>query len=222
MSPPPEPTVGPSVPRDGNAFTRAVGRAALRLIGWRIEGEVPDVPKLVAIVAPHTSNLDFFVAYAAKMALRLRFQVLVKHSLFRPPLGWLMRWAGGVPIDRGAADRVVETAVSTFARQPRFLLALAPEGTRRRVDRWKTGFWRIAHAARVPIWTVALDWQRRVVQVGPAFWTTGDMEGDLAALQSRYTPRMARHPESYGVAAPAPRDRPARGRPEDGSGAGAG
>jgi 1-acyl-sn-glycerol-3-phosphate acyltransferase len=103
-------------------------------------------------------------------------------------------------VNRKAPDGVLEAAVASF-RKEAFLLAIAPEGTRRRVDRWKTGFWRIAHEAGVPIWTVALDWSRRVVRLDPAFQTTDDREADLRVLRSRYSPGMARNPEDYGVPA---------------------
>jgi 1-acyl-sn-glycerol-3-phosphate acyltransferase len=108
-----------------------------------------------------------------------------------------MRWAGGIPVDRVAAEGVTDAAVASFRSEAQLCLAIAPEGTRRRVERWKTGFWRIARGAGVPIWPVALDWSRRVVQLMPPFHTTEDMEADLFALRSRYTAAMARKPGQY-------------------------
>jgi 1-acyl-sn-glycerol-3-phosphate acyltransferase len=166
-------------------------------MGWRFEGQVPDLPKVVLIVAPHTSNWDFVVGLAADLGLDLRARFLGKDTLFRPPLGWLMRWAGGIPVDRVAAEGVTDAAVASFRSEAQLCLAIAPEGTRRRVERWKTGFWRIARGAGVPIWPVALDWSRRVVQLMPPFHTTEDMEADLFALRSRYTAAMARKPGQY-------------------------
>jgi 1-acyl-sn-glycerol-3-phosphate acyltransferase len=194
------PRLGPATPLRGNALTRGIGRLGLAILGWRFEGEVPDRPRLVIVVAPHTSNWDFLVGLFAAFSLGFHFRFLGKDSLFRPPLGWFMRWTGGISVNRKAPDGVLEAAVASF-RKEAFLLAIAPEGTRRRVDRWKTGFWRIAHEAGVPIWTVALDWSRRVVRLDPAFQTTDDREADLRVLRSRYSPGMARNPEDYGVPA---------------------
>jgi 1-acyl-sn-glycerol-3-phosphate acyltransferase len=160
---------------------------------------VPDRARVVVLVAPHTSNWDFVVGLAAAFALRLRVRFLGKDTLFRAPLGWFMRWAGGIPVKRDSPEGVVEAAVASLRAEPPFYLAIAPEGTRRRVERWKTGFWRIAQAAEVPVWTVALDWSRRVVRLDPAFETTADAGGDLRTLQARFTATMARRPGNYGL-----------------------
>jgi 1-acyl-sn-glycerol-3-phosphate acyltransferase len=154
----------------------------------------------VAIVAPHTSNWDFVVGLATLLALGLRGRFLAKDTLFRPPLGTFLRWMGGLPVDRATPDGVVEQAVSSLREGEPFVLALAPEGTRKRVERWKTGFYRIALGAGVPIWPVSLDYRTRTLRLHPALEPTGDMQADLAWLQSLYEPAMARYPEHYGVA----------------------
>ncbi len=193
------PALGEKVPRRGNSATRFLGRLVLRRLGWRIEGDVPDVPRCVAIVAPHTSNWDFVIGIAALLALGLRGRWLGKHSVFRPPLRRLLRWAGGIPVDRGNPEGVAEQAVASLREVDPFFLALAPEGTRKRVERWKTGFYRIAHGAGVPIWPVSLDYRSRVFRLHPLFSPTGDFEADVARLRQLYTAVMARHPEGYGV-----------------------
>lgn len=197
----PVPPLGPAVPRRGGLLPANAGRLVLTIMGWRFEGEVPDRPRLVAFVAPHTSNWDFVVGLAAAFALRLRVRFLGKDTLFRPPLGWFMRWAGGIPVKRDSPEGVVEAAVASFREEAPFYLAIAPEGTRRRVERFKTGFWRIARAGEVPVWTVALDWSRKVVRLDPAYETTPDLDADLRALQGRFRAAMARRAENYGVAA---------------------
>jgi len=193
------PELDPAVPRRGNTFTRGLATFVLRAMGWRFEGTVPRGPRVVAIVAPHTSNWDFVVGLSAAVALGIPFRFLGKDALFRPPLGWFMRWMGGIPVDRSSSLGLVEAAAATLRESPALFLAMAPEGTRRRVDKWKTGFWRIAQATDAVIWPVALDWSRRVVTLGAAYMPTADMDADLVALQSRYSPNMARRPTDYGV-----------------------
>ncbi len=191
------PPLGDRVPRWENALRHAIGRGVLSLAGWRIEGCVPNVPKCVLIVAPHTSNWDFVVGLAALFALGFRATYLGKHTLFRWPFGGLMRWTGGIPVDREAADGVVEDAVTLALRSERMFLTLAPEGTRKKVERWKSGYYRIAVAAGIPIFPVAFDYSRKRVALLPLFAPTGDHEKDEAALRAQYSPAMARRPEGY-------------------------
>jgi len=185
------------VPRQGSGFTAALGRALLSSGGWRIDGEMPDVAKAVIIVAPHTSNWDFVWGAAAKLALRLRVRFLGKHTLFEGPLAPLMRWLGGIPVDRRSPAGVVEQTLAAFADRRQLILAVAPEGTRRKVPAWKSGFYRIAVGATVPIVPVALDYQKRAVVLGAAFHPTGDYDADLPRIQAFFAPEMARRPDQY-------------------------
>jgi 1-acyl-sn-glycerol-3-phosphate acyltransferase len=155
------------------------------MLRWRIEGEIPDLAKMVIIAAPHTTNWDFVVGIAAKLALGLEVLWLGKDTLFRFPLGVLMRRLGGLPVDRTASHGVVDAIVREFeTRDPR-IIGLAPEGTRKRVTRWRTGFYHIARGAGVPIVTVALNWDARALQLGAPFTTTGDVDADLRELRRR-------------------------------------
>jgi 1-acyl-sn-glycerol-3-phosphate acyltransferase len=182
------PKPGPSVPRRGGPIRAAIGRAILRLFGWGIGGGPPDVAKCVVIAAPHSSNRDFFVGIAVVFALRLDAHFIGKAELFRGPLGPLMRWLGGLAVDRRHPEGVVEQAVAMFQARDRLMLALAPEGTRKPVPRWKSGFYRIALGAGVPIVPGYFDNRRRMVGFGPAFYPTGNAEADLAALRAFYAP----------------------------------
>lgn len=155
-------------------------------MGWRIDGDIPDLPKMVLIVAPHSSNWDFIVGVAAKVAMRLRVKFLGKDALFRFPLGILMRYLGGIPVDRSAANEVVSSVVAQFDRRQRMLLAIAPEGTRRPVARWRTGFYHIARGAGVPILPVAFDWGSKTIRIGELFSPTGDLDADLTLLRQRF------------------------------------
>ncbi|HEY0928635.1 MAG TPA: lysophospholipid acyltransferase family protein [Gemmatimonas sp.] len=157
---------------------------------------MPDLPQFVVIVAPHTSNWDFIIGLAAKWALGFGSSWWGKASLFRPPLGWFMRAIGGIPIDRRAKTNVVEQTIAEFRAHPQFVLTLAPEGTRKQVTAWKSGFWHVAQGAGVPICCVAFDWGRRVVRLGPTTeaWET-DANVGIARIRRLYTDITGRHPQ---------------------------
>jgi 1-acyl-sn-glycerol-3-phosphate acyltransferase len=180
-------------------LSRGLGRAVMRLIGFRFEGPFPDLPKCVAIVAPHTSNWDFVVGLAAMLALGLDTRWLGKHTIFVGPFGPLWRWLGGIAVNRKAAMAVADRAVAAITDAERICVAIAPEGTRRRVDRWKTGFHRIALGAGIPILPIAFDYGRRAVVFLEPRQATADLAADLLALQALFRPEMACRPDSYGV-----------------------
>ncbi len=191
------PPLGPAVPSRGNWLSRGVGRAFLAAIGWRFIGEVPNLPRVVLVVAPHTSNWDFPVGIAAMLALGLDARWIGKDTLFRPPLGPLLRFLGGIPVDRSAPEGVVADAARRLRTEDRLFLTLSPEGTRRKVERWKTGFHRMARQAGVPVWPVAFDYSRKAVVLFPVFTPTDDVEADVRALRSLFTPAMARYPGQF-------------------------
>lgn len=184
-------------PLHGHRLTRAIGHLLLRLWRWRITGELPALPRFVIIVAPHTSNWDFPVGAAAKFALGLQAHWFGKDTLFRGPLGVWMRHIGGEPVDRAAPGGVVGAAVARIRATAQYVLALSPEGTRRRVTRWRTGFHAIARGAGIPIVPVALDWSRREVRIGDPFWPTDDLAADLPRLAAFYDASMAHTPALY-------------------------
>jgi 1-acyl-sn-glycerol-3-phosphate acyltransferase len=180
------PTLGPRIPRTGGPISSALGHIALRLLGWRVDGQIPDVPKMVIIVAPHSSNWDFIIGIAAKLGMRLHVRYLGKDTLFRFPLGIVMRRLGGIPVDRSASNDVVKSVAREFEMNEKMILAVAPEGTRKPVDRWRTGFYHIARAADVPILPVAINWRSRAIEIGEVFYPTGDFDADIAALRARF------------------------------------
>jgi 1-acyl-sn-glycerol-3-phosphate acyltransferase len=199
-------------PSGGGGPLVLVGRAALRLMGWRMVGALPLLPRYILVVAPHTSNWDFFVGLAAKFALGLHAQWLGKHSLFRGPIGWMLRALGGIPVDRSKPDGVIEGVLAGMQDAPTFVLALAPEGTRKYIDHWKTGFHRIAVAAAVPVVPVAFDWSTRTIDLTqPPFSVTGDASADIAHLRALYRKEMARRPEYFADVRDVPLP-PSRGR----------
>jgi 1-acyl-sn-glycerol-3-phosphate acyltransferase len=181
-----EAVVPPSIPRRGSHVWPLIGRAVLRLAGWRIEGAFPDEQKLVVAVAPHTSNWDFLHGAAGMFALDLRASFIGKHTLFVWPFSRFLRWMGGIPVDRSAANGIVGEAVRDFAVQPSRMLVIAPEGTRRKVERFRSGFLHIAKGAGVPVVLIALDYGSRCIRIGPVIQAVGDIDEDRRAIEAHF------------------------------------
>lgn len=184
-------------PRRGTALTRALAARVLRLAGWRIDGGLPREAKFVAVLAPHTSNWDFVLTVLSMWALGLRLTWLGKHTLFRFPLGPVLRWLGGEPVERGAAGGTVGTAIERLRTRPQYAVGITPEGTRRRVAEWKTGFHRIALGAGVPMVPVWFDYPNRTIGIGQPVHPTADTDADVARMRRMFRKEMARHPGQF-------------------------
>lgn len=197
---PPEaefPRLPPRAPQVAARWRRYLGILLMRLSGWRIVGNMPDLPKVLMIVAPHTSNWDFFHGFSAYLALQLDVTWLAKHTVFFWPLGVLARRFGGMPIDRSRGGNIVRTCVSEYGRRERMCFTITPEGTRSRVQEWKLGFYYIATEAKVPIVPVALNYSTRQIVIMPPFETTGDAAADVPRIKALYSAHMARHPDNF-------------------------
>ncbi|MBA3871368.1 MAG: lysophospholipid acyltransferase family protein [Anaerolineae bacterium] len=179
-------------------FVSKLARFIFGVFGWRVTGEIPNFPKMLFIGAPHTSNWDGAVFYLFSLSVRAHIHFLGKHTLFKPPFGGLMRWAGGVPINRTTTVNAVDQVVEAFNAHERMALILAPEGTRSYTDHWKTGFYYIALKAQVPVVFAYLDYQRKLCGVGPHFMPTGDIDADFKLVQDFYKDKVGRHPEKQG------------------------
>ena len=177
---------------------RLVARAILRAAGWRAEGTPPGHERFVMAIAPHTSNWDTVYLVLLGFAHSLAFVFPVKASLFRGPLGLVLRLVGAFPVERGASKQVVDRLVELFRERDRIILAITPEGTRARAARWRAGFYLIAQAAGVPIVLGYVDYRRRAVGFGPEIWPSGDLEGDLARMANFFAGVTARYPENVG------------------------
>ncbi|MCH1930437.1 lysophospholipid acyltransferase family protein [Shewanella sp. A25] len=170
-------------------------RWILRITGWRFDGELPNQNKYIVIVAPHTSNWDFIIGVLARGALNTRIHFLGKHQLFIPPWGWFFRAIGGSPVDRRKNNNLVDSAVQLFETEPKYKLALAPEGTRSPVTRWKSGFYHIAHKADVPIVCVGLDFSRKAIVIRAPLAASGNIAQDMAVILDFHRSIKGRHPK---------------------------
>lgn len=182
------PKVGP--------LRRAVGKTWLKVFGWEADGALPEgVDKAVFVAAPHTSNWDgpHMIAIAWTLGVPLRW--MGKKELFRFPFKTFLRAVGGVPVDRSKAGNVVEDVAQAFSEEDAMYLAIAPSGTRRGKDRIKSGFYRIAQRADVPLVLGYLDYERRRGGCGPVLEPTGDIARDMEALRTFYATIAARHPD---------------------------
>jgi 1-acyl-sn-glycerol-3-phosphate acyltransferase len=171
----------------------------LKLSGWRRVGRLPEVPRCVMIAAPHTSNWDAPTALAMVFAFRLKAQWLVKHTAFRWPFRGLLKWLGAIPIDRTRSTDVVTQMVEELKKPAELILLLAPEGTRKKVTHWKTGFYHIAREAGVPLVLAFLDYARKEGGIGPVFQPTGNFESQMVEIQKFYSTVTGKHPERMGV-----------------------
>jgi 1-acyl-sn-glycerol-3-phosphate acyltransferase len=172
-----------------------VAKWLLRLAGWRAAGQVPPLPKYVVIGAPHTSNWDFVIAVVMFYYFKLDINWMGKDSLFRWPFGGFFQRLGGIAINRSTNNNVVEQAVQAFNSRERMVLLLTPEGTRKKTDFWKSGFYYIATGARVPIALGFIDYKHKIAGFGPTFYPTGDIEADMRVLRGFYSSMNAKHPE---------------------------
>jgi 1-acyl-sn-glycerol-3-phosphate acyltransferase len=177
---------------------QAIAKLILKVGGWEIVGELPAEKRAVVIAAPHTSNWDGFWALVYRVAVQLDIHFFAKRSLFWFPLNILLRALGGVPLDRKRAGSAVDQAIEMFKTKESYYFGLAPEGTRSRADHWKSGFYRIAEGADVPVVLGFLDYGKRRIGIGPALKLSGDPQKDLEVFREFYRDVRGRHPEMAG------------------------
>jgi 1-acyl-sn-glycerol-3-phosphate acyltransferase len=156
--------------------------------GWRVVGELPNVPKLIAIAAPHSTNWDVVWGLLFKVGMRLDINFIGKREAFFWPLGAFLRRVGGISIDRASAHGVVGEMRLQFEQREKFWVAIAPEGTRKKVEKWKSGFWRIAREAKVPILPAYFHYPEKTIGLGPLFYPSDDLEADMVKIREFYRP----------------------------------
>ena len=165
---------------------RGIALVMIRLSGWRVRGELPSERKYVLIGAPHTSNWDFVLMMLFMFAMRMEVHWMGKHTLFPWPLAGLVKWLGGIPIDRRQANNTVDQVIGHFRKHPELVVLIPPEGTRRKVERWKTGFYHIAAGAGIPIVLGFIDASRKEMGLLGVFHPSGDIERDMPLIQAHY------------------------------------
>jgi len=154
----------------------------MRLIGWRVDGTLPDIPKFVLIGAPHTSNWDFVLFLGIIFTLRANVRFMGKAELFRNPFGAFFYYCGGIPVERKKSTGLVEQMVTACNEAEHFILTIAPEGTRHQVSEWKRGFYHIAKGAGIPIVMAVVDGKQKTIRVGQVFQPTDDIEADMKTI----------------------------------------
>lgn len=175
-----------------------IAAAALRMIGWRLAYTPPPGPKAVVVVYPHTSNWDFPIGVIGRAALDLPLRYVAKHTLFRWPFGMLFRGLGGIAVDRRVSTGLVEQLRAQFDAHDTFYLAITPEGTRSRTDYWKSGFYQLARAARVPVGLGFIDYGGRRIGIDTWLELSGDVDADMARIAAFYADKRGFHPEKAG------------------------
>ena len=190
-----------------NTLLHRLALFLLKIFGWCREGRLPNVTKYVMIAAPHTSNWDLPVMLILAFSFRTKISWMGKDTLFRWPFGALFRWLGGIPIDRTSSHNVVSQSIKLFQEKEKLVLAVPPEGTRKKVRHWKTGFYYIAKGADVPIVLGFIDYQRKAGGFGPVVTPTGDIEADMEKIRAFYTNITGRYPDKSDQATVKPRSR---------------
>lgn len=174
------------VPRAHKPALQALGHSVLKLRGFSLEISLPNEPRFVLLLAPHTSNWDFVLAIATVLAVDLKANWFAKHSIFKPPLGSFFRAIGGIALDRGSPRNALSQITAAFKNHSQLVFCIAPEGTRQPVEKWKRGFYQIAYAAQVPIVCGYVDYERKVCGTGPVIFPSGRYAEDIEKIQAFY------------------------------------
>ncbi len=178
-------------------FMRLLSWLVLKLSGWKVVNVAPATGSYLIIAAPHTSNWDFPLGIAIAFHLRLKVYFIAKHTLFNGFAGPIMRWLGGVPLNRGASKNFVDASVEIYANSENLIFAIAPEGTRSSVGRWKTGFYHMAKGANVPLALAYFDFSKRIGGIGKMLNTTENIDADMQAIADFYEPVMGKYPNNF-------------------------
>ena len=190
------PEIPDCVPTKQGKISSFIGLAVLNLLGWKVVGQLPKKSKFIAAVAPHTSNWDFVVAIAVMLAMNLRIRFMGKKALFIWPFNILLKSWGGIAIDRNAKSGVVEQMVEQFQYNDHLVRGIAPEGTRKKTSKWKSGFLHIAHQAGVPVVPVSLDYAKKQLRFHQEVEISSDIDNELVRFKEIYSDICAKNPQA--------------------------
>jgi 1-acyl-sn-glycerol-3-phosphate acyltransferase len=180
-----------------SALTRWFGRTFYGLFGWKLEGDIVNAERVLITAAPHTSNWDAVLGFAAILGINVRLHWLGKHSIFIPGLRWFMRWLGGIPVDRENPESVMGYVDEAVSKHEGVVIIVAPEGTRKKSEKWKTGFLRIAKANDCVIQLGALDFPNKRIVLGKTFKPTGDNQADIESIKEWYKQYEGKFPDQF-------------------------
>lgn len=191
------PSLGDNIPKFRNLIIQTTGRFILKITGWRFEGTLPDLPKFILIGAPHTSNWDAFYGFSGLASIGIKVKWMAKHTLFQWPFRSLLTTFGGIPVDRSESQGTVDQTINAINESEQIVLIITPEGTRKYVEKWKTGFYHIAVACKIPIQIGFVDYPKKSLGFGPLIEPTGDMSADLKKIKAFYQEKQGKHPDLY-------------------------
>jgi 1-acyl-sn-glycerol-3-phosphate acyltransferase len=177
-----------------SGILRLITNLTFLLVGWRVEGKLPSIPKYVLIAAPHTSNWDFLMFLGVIFHLRGNVKFMGKAELFRNPFGWFFYYCGGIPVNRSKSTGLVDQMVDACQKTDKFILTIAPEGTRHFVTEWKMGFYHIARNAGIPIVMAIVDGAKKTMRVGQVFHPTENMDVDIKSIQGYFDGMVGLNP----------------------------
>ncbi|WP_174560872.1 1-acyl-sn-glycerol-3-phosphate acyltransferase [Acinetobacter bouvetii] len=185
------PTLPDLVPARGGSLSRKIFKQIFLAQGWRFEGEFPNLPKAVAIISPHTSNIDAWHGFAALLGLGIKITVFGKHTLFNTPLKPLLEWVGVIPVNRSIQQGTTQQIIDFIQTQEQIWVGMAPEGTRKHAEAFRSGFYRIAVGAHIPIVMFSLDYDHKTIHCLGVFQPTGNYEQDVEQILDQYVGKFS-------------------------------
>ena len=190
------PKLPAQVPARGSHLSRNFFKTLFLAQGWSFDGEFPNLPKAVAIISPHTSNIDAWHGFTALLGLGIKITVFGKHTLFNTPLKPLLQWIGVVPVNRSIQQGTTQQIIDFIHTQEQIWVGMAPEGTRKQAEAIRSGFYRIAVGAEIPIVMFSLDYKNKAIHCLGVFQPTGNYEQDLDQILNQYTGKFSpKNPE---------------------------
>ena len=185
------PTLPDQVPARGSSLSRTIFKKIFLAQGWHFEGEFPNLPKAVAIISPHTSNIDAWHGFTALLGLGIKITIFGKHTLFNTPLKPLLEWIGVIPVNRSIQQGTTQQIIDFIDTQEQIWVGMAPEGTRKQAESFRSGFYRIAVGANLPIVMFSFDYNRKTIYCLGVFQPTGNYEQDLERILNRYVGKFS-------------------------------